>query len=111
MSIWIYIFKSPPIIAALKMKPNEESKLDSKTFGTVKGFEFFNPSKKLVGYIKGEEVFTASHFKVAHIKGGNICDNTNKKLISLNDAKKMMDCDYDGVTLAGFWYFFGRNSR
>ncbi|MFA6237949.1 MAG: hypothetical protein WC635_11515 [Bacteriovorax sp.] len=95
--------------AALKLKQEETPKAVAKPVGTVKAHEFFNPANKLMGYVKGEEIYSASHFKVAYSKAGNVYDNTNKKMISLSDAKKMMNCDYDGVTLAGFWYFFGRN--
>lgn len=95
--------------AALKMKAEETLKANTKTTGTIKGHEFFNPANKLMGYMKGEEIYTASHFKVAYAKAGNVYDTTNKKMITLSDAKKVMNCDYDGVTLAGYWYFFGRS--
>lgn len=95
--------------AALKLKPEETTTTNPKVYGTVKAHEFFNPANKLVGYRKGDEIFTASHFKVAYIKAGNVYDITNKKMITLGDAKKAMGCDYEGVTLAGFWYFFGRS--
>lgn len=95
--------------AALKTKPEEAAKINSKTFGIVKGHEFFTPTNKLMGYVKGEEIFTASHFRVAYTKSGNVYDTTNKKMITLNDAKKIMGHEHDGVTLAGYWYFFGRS--
>ena len=94
--------------AALKMKPEDSVKTDTKPKGIVKGYEFFNHANKLVGYQKGEEIYTASHLKVAYAKAGNVYDTANKKMITLGDAKKIMSCDYEGVTLAGFWYFFGR---
>ncbi|MGZ3789118.1 MAG: hypothetical protein ACXVLQ_11380 [Bacteriovorax sp.] len=95
--------------AALKMKPEETMKANKKIAGTVRAHEFFNPANKLMGYVKGDEIYTASHFKVAYTKAGNVYDVTNKKMISLSDAKNVTGCDYEGVTLAGFWYFFGRN--
>jgi hypothetical protein len=96
--------------AALRMKQHDKLLNDyKKSTGKVKGHEFFSPTDKLMGYMKGEEIYTASHFKVAYVKTGNVYDTTNKKMISLTDAKKVMDCDYDGVALAGLWYFFGRS--
>ena len=97
--------------AALKMKSEVSENANLKNTGIVKGSEFFNPSNKLMGYVKGEEIYTASHFKVAYTKAGNVYDVTNKKMINLSDAKKVMNCDYDGVTLAGYWYFFGRSKK
>jgi hypothetical protein len=95
--------------AALKMKPEEITLKKSKVTGIVKAHEFFNSANKLMGYRKGDEIYTASHFKVAYVKGGNIYDVTNKKMISLIDAKVATECEYDGVILAGFWYFFARS--
>lgn len=95
--------------AALKLKPDEALKPKDKIEGKVRGYEFFNSANKLVGYMKDEEIYTASHFKVAYTKNGNVYDITNRKMIALTDAKIVMNCDYEGVTLAGYWYFFGRN--
>ena len=96
--------------AVLKLTPEEfEEKLAKENYkipGIIKGHECFNLEGKLVGYVKGEEVYTASHFKVAYAKIGNIYNNSNKKMISLDDAKKVMNCSYEGVKLAAFWYFF-----
>ena len=92
--------------AALKLKPEDNK--TTKPVGTVKGTEYFDVSNKKVGYYKGDEFFTASHFKVGYVKTGWIFDSTNQKVMSLVEAKKTMNCDYEGPTLAGYWYFFGR---
>lgn len=94
--------------AALKLKPEEMEKIPKKIPGTVRAHEFFNTSNRLMGYRKGDEIYTASHFKVAYVKAGNVYDITNRKMISLADAKLVVSSEYEGVTLAGFWYFFGR---
>lgn len=91
--------------AAVKLE-FQETPEDTKPRGTVKGHEFFNLDNKLMGYVKGEEIYTSSHFKVAYTKTGNVYNTGNKKMISLTDAKKIMNCQYDGVTLAAYWFFF-----
>ena len=93
-------------MGAPKLQPEEMFYEDDEPRGIVKGHEFFNLDNKLLGYVKGEEVYTASHFKVAYTKTGNIYNTANKKMISLVDARKMMNCPFDGITLAGYWFFF-----
>lgn len=92
--------------AAPKYHPENNFFEDINPRGIVKGHEFFNLDNQLLGYVKGDEVYTATHFKVAYTKTGNIYNTINKKMISLDDARKLMNCPYDGVTLAGYWYFF-----
>ena len=94
--------------AALKMNQNPEEQKSSKPVGSIKGTEFFDLQNKKVGYYKGEEIFTASHFKVAYVKAGWVYDSTNHKVIALTEIKKVMNCNYEGPSLAGYWYFFGR---
>lgn len=91
--------------AAVKLDEQDIAK-NAKPRGTVKGHELFNLENKLVGYIKGEEIYTPSHFKVGYTKAGNVYNNANKKMISLVDAKEIMNCKYEGVTLGAFWFFF-----
>jgi hypothetical protein len=116
------LFCSPPIISALKtmevpvgaafkLTQEELSNDHAGPVGKVRGHEFFDLGNKLLGYIKGEEIYTATHVKVAYVRIGNVYDLNNKKMISLSDAQKMMNCHYEGVALAGYWYFFGRASK
>jgi hypothetical protein len=92
--------------AAPKFHPDQMFFEDVNPRGTVKGHEFFDLDNILLGYVKGVEVYTSNHSKVAYTQTGNIYNISNRKMISLDDARKVMNCPYDGVTLAGYWYFF-----
>jgi hypothetical protein len=92
--------------AAVKLKMDEIFDNDTKRFGIVKGHEFFDQEGKLMGYVKDEEIYTSLHIKVAYVRSENIYNTANKKMISLSDAKTVMKCNYEGATLAGYWFFF-----